>query len=374
MVPLPTLIPLCTSRLQEINTLGMILFSSASTFRPPSCRHHCDPPPFKPYIEQKFQSLVIYIYQLARQANFRRQNDRSQIILLKLLRFLDKYPELYDVRKLDTFVGMAELLARLGLAEECEHIALKINNIEGLSTSDSMKISGNLLAESFRKTSDVIDKYFPKVWSKTFVSTVPSSGAIPHLHRAAQDPRSNVLEAILQSMFSDDSLPAISIEEGYPVVNYQSLQQLSEVRDLVDVRDCYGRTPLFVAAATSNEQCCWTLLRFQADPNQRDSWGHTILEVAARGGNLRVVKGLHTAGCEIDPDISGCASSPLQAAIESDNNNLQVVQYLLTQGADVDVRRPYDQKNAMDLARDSSLIELEKQMRRDHSKHSLGSF
>ena len=319
----------------------------------------------------------MHIYQLAQQANFRHQNDRSQNILLRLLRFLDKYPKLYDVRKLDTFVGMAELLARLGLAEEYEHMALKINNIEGLSTSDSMKISGNLLLESFRKTSDAIKIYFPKVWSRTFVSTVPSHGAIPHLHRAAQDPRSNVLEAILQSMFSDDSLPAISIEEGYPMINCRSLQQLSEVRALVDVRDFYGRTPLFVAAAASNEHCCWTLLRFQADPNQRDSWGHTILEVAARGGNVRVVKGLHTAGCGINPDISGCASSPLQAAIESDNYNDQVVQYLLTQGADVDVRRPYDQRNAIDLARDSSLIELEEQLRRDYSKeqqHSFGSF
>ena len=317
------------------------------------------------------------IYRLAQQANSRRQNDRSQLILLRLLRFLDRYPELYDVRKLDTFVGMAELLKRLGLAEEFEHIALKINNIEGLSTTASTKTSGKLLAESFRKTSNVIDIYFPKVWSKTFVSTVPSYGAIPPLHRAAQDPRSNVLEAMLQSMFSDDSLPAISIQEGYPMINYQSQQQLSKVRALVDVRDHYGRTPLFVAAAASNEQCCYTLLRFQADPNQRDSWGHTILEVAARGGNVRVVRGLHTAGCGIDPDISSCASSPLQAAIESDNHNDQVVQYLLTQGADVDVRRPYDQKNAIDLARDSSLIELEKQMRRDYSKeqqHSLGSF
>ena len=316
----------------------------------------------------------MHIYQLAQQANFRRQDDRSRIILLRLLRFLDKYPELYDMRKLETFVGMAELLARLGLAEECEHIALKINNIEGLSTSDSIKISGNLLAESFRKTSDVIDIYFPKVWSKTFVSTVPSYAAVPHLHRAAQDPRSNVLDAILQSMFSNESLPAISIEKGYPMINCESLQQLNQVRALVDVRDFYGRTPLFVAAAASNEQCCWTLLRFQADPNLRDSRGHTILEVAARGGNVMVVKGLHAAGCGIDPDISGCASSPLQAAIESDNYNDQVVQYLLTQGADVDVRRPYDQKNAIDLARDSSLIELEKQMRRDHSKEQQHSF
>ena len=50
---------------------------------------------------------------------------------------------------------------------------------------------------------------------------------------------------------------------------------------------------------------------------------------------------------------------------------------LLTQGADVDVRRPYDQRNAIDLARDSSLIELEEQLRRDYSKeqqHSFGSF
>ncbi len=375
-MPLEILIPLCTFRLQEINALG-ILLSSASPFRPPSCRHYRGPPQFVPYIEQKLQYLVMHIYQLAQQANFRRQNDRSQIILLKLLRFLDKYPALYDERKLDTFVGMAKLLERLGLTEECEHIALKINNIEGLSNSDSMEISGNLLADSFRKSSNVIDLYFPKVWSKTSVSAVPSYGAVPPLHRAAQDPKSNVLEAILLSMFSDDSLPGISVRQGYQLVDYQSEQELSEVRALVDVRDFCGRTPLFVAAAASNERCCLALVRFQADANERDSCGHTILEVAARGGNRTVVEIVHRAGCGINRDISGCASSPLQAAIESDNYNDQVVQYLLTQGADVDVTRPCDHKNAIDLARDSNLIELENQMRRDHSKeqqHSFGSF
>lgn len=316
----------------------------------------------------------MHIYQLAQEASLRRQNDRSQVILLRLLRFLDKYPALYDERKLDTFVGMARLLERLGLTEECEHIALRINNIEGLSTSDSMKMSGNLLAGSFRNSSDVIDSYFPKVWSKTSVSAVPSYGAVPPLHRAAQDPKSNVLEAILQSMFSDDSLPAISVRQGHQWVDFQSPQELSEVSALVDVRDFCGRTPLFVAAAASNERCCLALLRFQADANKRDSCGHTILEVAARGGNVTVVEMVHRAGCGINPDISSCASSPLQAAIESDNYNDEVVQYLLTQGADVDVRRPYDQRNAIDLARESSLIELEKQLRRDHSKEQQRSF
>ena len=367
---------MCNFRLEEINALA-ILLSSATPFRLPSCRHYHGPPQFVPYIEQKLQSLVIYIYQLAQQASFRHQNDQSKIILLKLLRFLDKYPALYDERKLDTFVGMAKLLERLGLTEECEHIALKITNIEGLSTSDLMKLSGNLLTDCFRKSSDVIDLYFPKVWSKTSVSTVPSDGAVPPLHRAAQDPKSNVLEAMLQSMLSDDSLPAISVRQGYQLVDFRSPQDVSKVRALVDVRDFCGRTPLFVAAAAGNERCCLALLRFEADVNTRDSCGHTILEVAARGGNVTVVEIIHRAGCAINPDISGCASSPLQAAIESDRYNDQVVQYLLDKGADVDVPRPCDHKNAIGLARESNLLELENQMRRDHSKeqqHSFGPF
>ncbi len=81
----------------------------------------------------------MHIYQLAQQASIRRQDDGSRVILLKLLRFLDKYPALYYERKLDIFVVMARLLERLGFAEECEDIALKINDIEDLSTSDSIE-------------------------------------------------------------------------------------------------------------------------------------------------------------------------------------------------------------------------------------------
>ena len=65
----------------------------------------------------------MHVYQLAQLASSRDQNERSQVILLRLLHSLHKYPALYDERNLDTFVGMAKLLERLGLTEACEHIA-----------------------------------------------------------------------------------------------------------------------------------------------------------------------------------------------------------------------------------------------------------
>lgn len=56
---------------------------------------------------------------------------------------------------------------------------------------------------------------------------------MPPLDRAAQNPKYNILEAILQSMFSGGSLPTIPIRHGYQLVDVQSAQELSEARTLV---------------------------------------------------------------------------------------------------------------------------------------------
>ena len=96
--------------------------------------------------------------------------------------------------------------------------------------------------------------------------------------------------------------------------------------------------------------CCNSLLEYGADPNDRSTHGNTILEAAAKSGNLDIVELLVVAGAKVNPDSICRTSTPLQAAIESPESNPDVVWYLLEQGGDVEQRRQHDRENAMSLA------------------------
>ncbi len=65
----------------------------------------------------------------------------------------------------------------------------------------------------------------------------------------------------------------------------------------------------------------------------------------------------------MNPDITGCSSLPLHAAIESGNFQLEIIHHLLDSGAQVDLRRYADNKHAIDLADDRGYHELAKSMR-----------
>ena len=129
-----------------------------------------------------------------------------------------------------------------------------------------------------------------------------------------------------------------------------------------------------MAAACGNEMCCYPLLSAAADPNSRDTYKHTILEVAARGGHIKVVKQLLAPGSltEVNPQMAECVSSPLQAAIESPNFNMELVRLLLVHGADPAVPRICDGKTAIQLAEQRGLSELAREMR--HSNSDLSGY
>lgn len=82
---------------------------------------------------------------------------------------------------------------------------------------------------------------------------------------------------------------------------------------------------------------------------------HNILEVAAKRGTLHIVKMLVDAGARLDAPVSACASTPLQAAIESGDPSGGLVKYLLDQGVDVSAQRGYDKETAMSLAQGRGL-------------------
>ncbi|MCJ1456693.1 hypothetical protein MMC28_007057 [Mycoblastus sanguinarius] len=161
--------------------------------------------------------------------------------------------------------------------------------------------------------------------------------------------------AILSHFNGIDSHTAMPSQHGEQRVaaafDMKTTQENNRVRAFADARDYLGRTALLSTAASGCEKCCYVLLQANANPNSRDSNGHTVLEMASIGGHLQVVGQLLAVECDVNPPIIGCESSPLQAAIESDKFDLGLVNELLDRGASVDDER-CDGKTAIDLADD----------------------
>ena len=340
---------------------------SASHLPPVPCGHPRDPQGYLSTVKDHLHCLFIYIFRLGTQANQRAQHDQVRWILSELVRALDKHPTLYDDRKQDALLEMAVIFQNLKLPWGSEHILWKICCANDTAMPELLQKACHLLAESLWSTSETIRQLFEKIWQMTSVFEKPLNMDVPPLQRAAQNPNPGVITAVLSQAHRTGSPPTLYTEQITHDMTALEQREWDRMRTVTDTRDCLGRTSLYLAAADGHEHCCFALLRANADPDSRDSHKHTVLEVAARGGHLRVVTQLLTAGTEVNPQMAGCASSPLQAAIESDNFQFDLVDFLLKQGADVEVRRLCDDKNAIDLAQEKGLLDLARHMQEHYS-------
>lgn len=138
----------------------------------------------------------------------------------------------------------------------------------------------------------------------------------------------------------------------------------------VEARDIVGPMPLFMAASHGHNLFCSALLDAKADHNNRDGHGHSIGEVAAKGGHLDIIKNLVACGADLDPFPMYCCSTPLQAATESQCVDLIIS--LLDHGVDVTAHRPYDRKTAMQIADERGLTDIVKIMQERACPHTSG--
>ncbi|CAL8079146.1 unnamed protein product [Calicophoron daubneyi] len=124
----------------------------------------------------------------------------------------------------------------------------------------------------------------------------------------------------------------------------------------VNVTDLWRFTPLHEAAAKGKFEVCRLLLRNGADPNRKNRDGHTPLDLvrdtgsdvydllrgdiavleAAKRGNLSKLQKLLTPENINCRDTQGRNSAPLHLA--AGYNNVDVVEYLLESGADVNAK------------------------------------
>ena len=105
----------------------------------------------------------------------------------------------------------------------------------------------------------------------------------------------------------------------------------------LEVRDKFGRTPIFHAVLKGHEDLILFLLGRNAKTNVRNINGHSLMQIAAQGGKIRIVEALLEHGCSVNDKSADTFSSkgflpPLHAAALY--GHLEVVKFLVHNGAD----------------------------------------
>ena len=293
-------------------------------------------------IEEKLHDLFMNIYAIAVHAKDLNEAYIARWILFALALALEQHPHLLDKRKRHVLLKMALMFQELGHHWDCESVLLKIAGMYQIQTFSHQEEPSSLLANSFPTSSNSINRVLVGRWNETVGDGhVDLNLNVPPLHAAVQHRNPCIILALLLDP-NENGSTAVSSVTTFSNAGQEKLN--------VEERDINNCTALFKAVSDGNEACCRALLLCEADPNTRDEYGHTALEVAAKGGHTNIVRMLIEYKADVNPDITRCSSLPLHAAIESGNFQLDIIHQLLNSGAAVDLRRYVDNKHAIDLA------------------------
>lgn len=356
------------SKLDDFHTLGDTL---AYISQPPFvyCRSHRAQQPYQDLsIGEKLHDLLINIHGIAVEANAMNEARAARLILYRLVHALDQYPicQMLDKRKRHILLKMALMFQELGHHWDYERILVKIADMYQSSAMPPLGEPYHLLAHSFPASSASIHRTLVSLWNETVGGNqVDSNLKVPPLHAAVQLRKPMIIFALLSNCNESCSSPLAS-----------SLTPFSTTGQFIEIeqRDISNCTALFKAVANGDHDCSLALLMMGADANTRDEHGHTALEVAVTRGDPQIVNSLIGYGACVNPDITGCSSLPLHAAIESGNFHLEIIRQLLDAGAEVDLRRFVDNKHAIDLALDWGYHDLAEEMRQKLPCPSRTSF
>jgi ankyrin repeat protein len=104
----------------------------------------------------------------------------------------------------------------------------------------------------------------------------------------------------------------------------------------VKVKDRYGFTPLYFAAANGNAAVIRKLLEAGADPNAADASGETALMTATRSGSADALKALLQNGASVNAKDAVTQQTALMWAVRS--NSAASVLLLVEYGAEINAR------------------------------------
>ncbi|XP_060097296.1 poly [ADP-ribose] polymerase tankyrase-2 isoform X2 [Heteronotia binoei] len=179
------------------------------------------------------------------------------------------------------------------------------------------------------------------------------------LHFAAGYNRVSVVEYLLQhgaDVHAKDKGGLVPLHNACSYGHYEVAELLVKHGAVVNVADLWKFTPLHEAAAKGKYEICKLLLQHGADPTKKNRDGNTALDLvkdgdtdiqdllrgdaalldAAKKGCLARVKKLCSPDNVNCRDTQGRHSTPLHLA--AGYNNLEVAEYLLQHGADVNAQ------------------------------------
>ncbi|XP_015262135.1 PREDICTED: tankyrase-2 isoform X2 [Gekko japonicus] len=179
------------------------------------------------------------------------------------------------------------------------------------------------------------------------------------LHFAAGYNRVSVVEYLLQhgaDVHAKDKGGLVPLHNACSYGHYEVAELLVKHGAVVNVADLWKFTPLHEAAAKGKYEICKLLLQHGADPTKKNRDGNTALDLvkdgdtdiqdllrgdaalldAAKKGCLARVKKLCSSDNVNCRDTQGRHSTPLHLA--AGYNNLEVAEYLLQHGADVNAQ------------------------------------
>lgn len=145
---------------------------------------------------------------------------------------------------------------------------------------------------------------------------------------------------------TDDKVAPLMLAADWQ--NYLAVRLLLEHGADINMRDKYGRTPLYRAVRTNHETLVKLSLERKADVCVQDTEGDSPLHFSVRGGFFEVSRLLIEAGCNINVRNKS-QQTPLYIAVEKTHE--QLVTLLLANGADVHMQYKEDPSKRIYLVR-----------------------
>jgi hypothetical protein len=303
-------------------------------------------------LEHVVQELEYTIPKLAKQAEAASARGDNALADRIFLRLYDGFKSSLDLSIKHRCSTLSKMVAFYQKIEDEPRLQKVLRILSSLSMSNVMDPTINpnkMLAHSLLATSSSMSTAIAGVAPRR-VGVPPVHS--PALHQSIRCENPEVFKFVLQSI-TNTMQSAVAPAAAVSHFEGTFLTTPSDPNTNLEGRDTQGQTPLFLACSLADEDKAEALIRAGAWVNAKDYDGRSIIEVAAGHGLLKTVRLLRQSQekANINPDMLREASTPLVEAAAK--GHLDVVRFLIEEGANIHTKRRSDKKTAAQLAQEN---------------------
>ena len=126
-----------------------------------------------------------------------------------------------------------------------------------------------------------------------------------------------------------------SLHKCAEVGDMQTLSELLQQTNQIDVRDDFGETPLFTAVRYENNEAASLLISHGANLNVRNNDGTTPLMMAVLSQNLPLISALINAGADVNASDPDGDTVIMHGAVFAGKQTCRILRLLVSHGANV---------------------------------------